>query len=211
MKNRFSPEYYDTIIFDLGEVIVNLDSQAVISRLMSLSENKEVDFKKLIVTSPILQLFETGKISEAEFRKEMKALLNMQIPDNEFDEIWNAMLKSIPRNKLDLMKTLQSSYRVLILSNTNIIHQRKFDEMVGEIAEGRKMSDFVDFAHYSHDLGYRKPNPDIYKEVIDRHDLIPKRTIFLDDRPENIESAKSLGIEAIRVEYPDQIFDILGV
>lgn len=205
---EFSPEHYDTVIFDLGEVIIDLNGQAVVDALFTAS-GRDVDYKELIVSSPLLQQYETGKISESDFRKGIMDLLSVSFSDDEFDEIWNLMLGDIPIERVNLMNDLKSAYQVMILSNTNPIHERRFDEMVAEQTAGKKMSDFVHHAHYSHDLGYRKPDEEIYRQVINQHHLNPTRTLFLDDRLDNISAARSTGIDAVQVEFPDQIFDLL--
>ena len=209
MPNPFNTHHYDTVIFDLGQVIVDLNGKAVIDKLKAISSKADADYKELIVSSPLLQLYETGKITEADFKGGMKDLLEVTISDEEFDNIWNAMLERIPVDRLELMRSLGESYQTMILSNTNRIHERRFDKMVGELMPGVKMKDLVHHAHYSHDLGYRKPDPAIYSVLIERHELIPERTIFLDDMTENVAAARALGIEAIQVAYPDQIFEIL--
>ncbi len=206
----FSPENYDTVIFDLGEVIVDLNGHAVIEGLKAISNKHDVNYKELIVSSPLLQRYETGKIDGEAFREGMLSLLEMELSHAQFDDIWNAMLGDIPLARLELMDGLGKNFQTMILSNTNAIHELKFDVMVGDLVPGRKMKDFVHHAYYSHDIGYRKPDPDIYRFLINKHELDPSRTIFLDDRPENIESARGEGIEAIQVKYPDQIFEILG-
>ncbi|MEQ8337186.1 MAG: HAD-IA family hydrolase, partial [Cyclobacteriaceae bacterium] len=57
-------------------------------------------------------------------------------------------------------------------------------------------------------IGLRKPEASCYNYVIDHSQLKPERTLFLDDNRANITSAQSLGIQAVQVKYPDQIFQI---
>lgn len=203
-----SPENYDTVIFDLGEVIIDLDPQAIEDELYRAS-GKELDYRELVFSSPLMQRYETGKISEGDFRKGMNELLSVSFSDEQFDEIWNLMLGHIPVHRVKLMGQLMAEYQVMILSNTNPIHERKFDELVSAQTAGKKMSDFVHFAHYSHKMGLRKPDEEIYLHVINSHTLTPHRTLFLDDRLDNVEAAKATGIDAVQVKYPDQIFEIL--
>ena len=205
---KFSPENYDTVIFDLGEVIIDLNGQAVEDGLYSAS-GKELDYQELILSSPLMHLYETGKISEGEFRSGIMELLSVSFSDQQFDEIWNLMLGQVPISRVALMGELMSAFQVMILSNTNPIHQRKFDQMVAGQSGGKVMSDFVHHAHYSHDLGLRKPDEEIYMHLISLHTLTPQRTLFLDDRIDNIEAARATGIDAVQVEFPDQIFELL--
>lgn len=205
---EFSPANYDTVIFDLGEVIIDLDPQAVEDRLFSAS-GKIMDYRDLVFSSPLMKEYETGRISDEAFREGVNDLLAVSFSNTEFDEIWNLMLGEIPARRVRLMGQLKSEYQVMILSNTNPIHERKIDDMVSAQISGNKMSDFVHHTHYSHLLGMRKPDVEIYEYVLNSQDLIPERTLFLDDRQDNVEAAGSTGIDAIQVKYPDQIFEIL--
>lgn len=209
MMKSFSTDNYSTVIFDLGEVIIDLNSKAVIEKLQDKGSEKGIDYKELIVSSPFLNLYETGQMSETDFRSAMKTTLGIKMSDHEFDDIWNAMLQDIPAPRLELMQSLGDKFTTMILSNTNGIHERKFDEIVGAKTEGKQMKDMVHHAYYSHDIGHRKPDTEIYRFVLDQHQLKPGRTLFLDDKLENVEAARSVGIHAVKVEYPDQIFEIL--
>lgn len=201
----------DTIIFDLGGVIVDLDPDGVI---MKLSEYVEVspseEMRDLIVNSPILIQYETGKTSEEEFLFEMNQLLGGSMNMQQFVEAWNIMLKDIPTKRLALMRQLSDRYQTMILSNTNGIHELKFDEIVNELTNEEGMHSFVNVAHYSHKIGLRKPEAACYQYVLDEGQLNPERTLFLDDNVKNISSANEMGIQSVRVEYPDQIFEILS-
>lgn len=202
----------DTIIFDLGEVIVDLDPVAVIQRLAKYADvSPTAAMREVIVNSPELIAYETGKIDEEAFLGRMNKLLKSNMTLEEFEGAWNLMLKAIPVKRLDLMKALGKTHRTMILSNTNAMHQRRFDQMIYDVTQEEGMHCFVTHdAHYSHVIGYRKPENDCFNYVIDHNQLNPKKTLFLDDNPHNIEAAKSLGIQAIQIKYPDQIFEILS-
>ena len=67
----------------------------------------------------------------------------------------------------------------------------------------------VHTAHYSHCMGFRKPDLRIYERVLDLHRINPAEVLFFDDRIENIVAAQILGIKGIQVTYSDQILDQL--
>jgi putative hydrolase of the HAD superfamily len=201
----------NTIIFDLGEVIIDLDAPRVIEAFEQRSGNRSSNIKEMLVTSSLLHKFETGKMEEIDFADEVMKLLEMNLTFQEFELIWNYMLKGIPKARLELLDNLRQNHQILILSNTNSIHQRKFDQMIDDLTGKGSMSALVDKAHYSHDLGYRKPEKKIYELLIDEHHLTPQKTMFLDDRADNIEAAGSLGIQAIQIKNPDQLFDVFPI
>ncbi|XOV94732.1 MAG: HAD family hydrolase [Bacteroidota bacterium] len=201
----------DTIIFDLGGVIVDLNPDAVILEFAKYVDVVPSDeMRDFIVGSPALLKYETGKTSEDQFLLEMNGLLKTQMTMSEFEYAWNLMLGDIPIKRLNLMKHLGENFQTMILSNTNGIHERKFDEIVNAHTGEKGMHSFVHVAHYSHNIGLRKPEASCYQYVLDQSNLNPSRTLFLDDNAKNIEGARTMGINAFRVEYPDQIFEILA-
>ena len=198
-----------TIIFDLGQVIIDLDPDAVISRLKGYSDKQADEIVRLITESQVLIEYEVGNMTDDYFCDEVNKLLGTNIPLVIFEQIWNSFLGVIKPEKLQLMEDLKNQFEVLILSNTNAIHQREFDLRVSSIRPGNIMSDMVHTAHYSHCMGFRKPDLRIYERVLDLHRLNPAEVLFFDDRIENIVAAQILGIKGIQVTYSDQILDKL--
>ena len=199
----------ETIIFDLGEVIIDLDSKRVIDQFQKYSDKSAEDIIRLISKSQDLIDYEVGKMTDAEFCQVVNELLSIELSQASFEAIWNSFLGTIKLDKLYLMLALKEKFNVLILSNTNAIHQSAFDRRVGELIPSKTMADMVHKAYYSHELGLRKPDPHIYQKVIDLQNLNPAKTIFFDDRLENITAAQASGIQAIQVTYSDQILDQL--
>lgn len=198
----------DTIIFDLGEVIIDLDARAVITAFEKLAGNQGNSIRDLIVNSPYLFEYETGQLTCSEFISNVNTLLKCEISEEQFRSAWNMMIRGVSTRRLDFLDKLKQTHQVILLSNTNRMHEEFFDELVIKTG-GRPMKDYAHVAYYSHNIGFRKPNQDIYEFVVKEQSLIPERTLFLDDRPENIEAALSVGLQAIQVKYPDQIFEIL--
>ena len=199
----------ETIIFDLGGVIIDLDLKSVTDQFQRYSDKTAKDIICLISQSQDLIDYEIGKMSDSDFCQAVNKLLQTKLSQASFETIWNSFLGNIKQDKLNLMLALKDRFNLLILSNTNAIHQRSFDQRVGELIPSRIMSDMVHSAYYSHALGLRKPDPNIYGRVIDLQNLNPTRTLFFDDRHENINMAQHFGIRAIKIEYSDQILDLL--
>lgn len=198
-----------TIIFDLGEVIVDLNPQAVIDEFNRLTEGRGKDLKELMVGSPYLFQYETGQISDEDFIKAINGLFQSEISYSDFYHAWNLMIKDISVKRVQLMKKLMKTHQVLVLSNTNKMHEECFEQMMMEKV-GVTMRNMIHHAFYSHDIALRKPNHDIYQYVIQDRSLDPSKTLFLDDKLENITAAQEVGMKAIQVKYPDQIFEILA-
>ncbi|MFG4003597.1 HAD family hydrolase [Flavobacterium aquidurense] len=176
----------DTIIFDFGDIFINLDKQATISELQQLGMtewNAELDRLNL--------LFETGDISYDDFL----AGFQKELPNASTEEIlkaWNAVLADFPLYRLEFLQMLSQKYRLFLLSNTDSIHIATFENKSG-------ISFYSDFyqcfekVYFSFEIGMRKPNPEVFQYLINKHELSPKRTLFVDDKKENTDSAAALG------------------
>jgi putative hydrolase of the HAD superfamily len=192
----------------LGQVIIDLDPNAVIEAFSVHTNGRGQDLRDLISGSDLLIDYETGKMEDSEFVQIVNSLLNTSISEQHFASSWNLMIGQIPMERLNFMERLMKTHKVLILSNTNHFHEIHFDAMLQK-QTGRIMSDYVHTAYYSHDIGFRKPDTAIYSHVIEKEELVPGRSLFLDDRPENIASARKVGLLAEQVRFPDQIFEII--
>ncbi|MBS1533868.1 MAG: HAD family phosphatase [Bacteroidetes bacterium] len=177
----------NTIIFDFGDIFINLEKEKAVE-----------EFKKLGLDGPNDELllmndqFEKGKISEVDFIQGFQKF----IPQADLLEIrkaWNSVIGDFPLYRLEFLQMLSRKYRLFLLTNTDSIHINRFEHMVG-------MSFFSDFyqcfekVYYSYEMGMRKPDPAIFSYILNKHDLSPKRTLFVDDKKENTDAAASLGI-----------------
>lgn len=178
----------NTIIFDFGDIFINLEKQASID-----------EFKKLGLDGPnaelleLNDLFEKGKITELQFIEGFQKF----IPNADVHDIrkaWNAVIGEFPLYRLEFLQMLSHKYRLFLLTNTDSIHISRFEHKVG-------VSFFSDFyqcfekVYYSFEMGMRKPSEDTFNYILKKHDLSPKRTLFIDDKKENTDAAEALGIQ----------------
>jgi putative hydrolase of the HAD superfamily len=195
------------LIFDLGGVILDL---SVDSTLQSFSELAKIDHttvKKLFISSKGFESYEKGEISDAEFRDFVRKLYNIDASDEKLDACWNAMLLDIPLEKLKLLETLKTKYNVYLLSNTNNIHVHYINTILLPRIEKTSLDDFFHRSFYSHQMKKRKPDLEIFQEVLDEGNFKPEETLFLDDNSDNVQGAGKLGIKTVHVVNPDMILD----
>lgn len=178
----------NTIIFDFGDIFVNLEKETAVN-----------EFKKLGLDGPnedlvaMNDLFERGKITELQFIEGFQKY----IPEADILDIrkaWNSVIGEFPLYRLEFLQMLSTKYRLFLLTNTDAIHISRFEHMAG-------ISFFSDFyqcfekVYYSFEMGMRKPEPEIFNYILKKHDLSPKRTLFVDDKKENTDAAAALGIQ----------------
>ncbi len=202
----------DAIIFDFGNVLIDLNYPEVIRRFTEVAKKNKERVEELVVTAPVLQEFEMGMIGSDEFRTKINSLLGTNMGELQFEDIWNSMLKSITKERMDKVIKIGERFDTFILSNTNKIHEIAYDEMIMMENGKDTLRDFVKKVYYSHEMGMRKPNLDCYKFVIDDIGCDPSGMLFLDDRLDNIEMARKAGMRAIQIFDPDkqlnEIFDL---
>ena len=202
----------DAIIFDFGNVLIDLDYPKVIRKFSEISNKKVSEIERMVVNAPFLQRFEMGLIGPERFRAELNNYLGIKLSESQFDPIWNSMLKHIPKSRLDKVRAIGETYDTYILSNTNIIHELAFEEMVMEETGEMSIRDFVKEAFFSHEIGLRKPDAACYNHVVDELSNYPSRMLFLDDRLDNVEAAKKAGMKAVQIFNPDkQLNEIFGL
>jgi putative hydrolase of the HAD superfamily len=136
--------------------------------------------------------FEKGQISRETF------LLGIQkhIPNASIEEIlaaWNAVLLDFPLYRLEFLQLLSQKYRLFLLSNTDSIHINHFEQREGASFYGDFYQCF-EKVYFSYEMGMRKPDAEIYTTLIRQHELLPKHTLFVDDKKDNTDAAKALGL-----------------
>ena len=155
--------------------------------------------------------YEKGEITDQQFRSAVKDIFDSQVSDDEIDKCWNAMLVDLPVSKLDLLRGLKKNYTVSLISNTNGIHIDYVNTRMLPANTGfAVLDDYFHFAYYSHVVRKRKPEPEIFIQVLEENNFQPSQTIFLDDNSENIKAAASLGLQTKLVDYPNQVFEFFN-
>jgi len=196
------------LIFDLGGVILDLSVDTSLSSFANLSGIEKSTVKRLFASSPEFELYEKGGISNEEFRAFVKKLYSIDAPDETLDACWNAMLLGFPKKKLELLETLKVKYNVYLLSNTNDIHLQHINNiLLPQVNHHTSLDDFFHRAYYSHRMKKRKPDAEIFEQVLSEGNFVPSETLFLDDNQSNVEGAAKLGIKTVHVVSPDMIFD----
>jgi len=188
---------YNTIIFDFGGVIINIDYELTRKAFKTLDiNNREVNFSQN-EQSDLFDKFEKGQISPKMFRQGIKKHLNIDISDREIDMAWNKMLLDIPPERIDWILKLKEKYQCVLLSNTNAIHYDAFREEFEANYGYEKFSDLFHKTYFSHEIALRKPDANIYNYVLNDLNLKPSEVLFLDDTEKNINAAQKLGWNCI--------------
>lgn len=188
---------------------MNVNTQTTLEAFAKLSGLNTEEVLSKFINEPAFSLYEKGQISDVQFRELVLNVFNLKIADKDINEAWNAMIFDIPAHRLDWLSSLNENYNVYILSNTNNVH---IDYVHEELKSNHGLSDFstlVKEVYYSHEVAMRKPDEEIFRWVLDKNNLLPEQTIFLDDNAENIIEAKRIGITSLLVNNPEDVPELL--
>jgi glucose-1-phosphatase len=191
-----------TIIFDLGGVILDLSVDKTIEAFANLAGINKEKATTLFHTSPEFNLYEKGGMTDEQFRQFLRSAYTPNSSDQEIDAAWNQMLRGIPVVKLNLLEKLKTQYTVFLLSNTNEIHLRYINANLLPL-NTVGLDQYFHRAYYSHRMLKRKPDAEIFEQVIQENGLVAEQTLFLDDNLMNIKGGESVGIKTVHVTTPD--------
>lgn len=201
--------HFKNLIFDIGDVIVDINYQVTIAEFQKLSL---IDFSEIVSYSRqhhIFDAFEKGQITAQEFRNQLRPFLKPDVKDEDINNAWNSILIHYPPAKIELLKYLKTRYRTFALSNINEIHIQSLNKAAGHLFGVTAFADFFHRAYYSSEMGFRKPEAKIYEMVLKDEHLNPSETFFVDDKEENIQAANALGIRAFQLKERDKLHDLL--
>ncbi len=198
------------IIFDLGGVIMDVDYHKTIDAFKELGIRNVAHLYTQARQVPDFDQLDTGRISSAEFRNRIRSHSSNHLTDKQIDHAWNAMLLDFHRERFELLKELRNHYKTFLLSNTNAIH---LDHFMGKLKQTMGIDDLSDYFiqdYYSHLIGLRKPDPEVFEYILDRHGLVPGETLFIDDSPQHVEGARNAGLQAHQLKPPQNINDFFN-
>lgn len=185
-----------TLIFDIGDVIIDIDYSRPGKAFQPLAKVDFSDAFSFAHQDKIFDKYERGDITSAEFRTGLKKYLKDDVTDEQIDAAWNAIFVDFPAYKFELLLKLKARYHTCALSNINDIHLQYIDRYVSSHFGQEGLSAYFNTAYYSHEMGSRKPEEKIYKILLEKENINPAETFFVDDRKENVEAAAALGIQA---------------
>lgn len=179
------------ILFDLGNVLIDIDYDIAAKRIAYFCGKGPKEIINLLLGFNITSRFEEGKISPEDFFSQVKEILDLKISYASFVPIWNEIffLSAKNRSVYSLANNLRNNYRIAVLSNINMLH---YDY----IKDSFPIFNIFNEVFASCKMGLIKPDPRIYKQVLEALDVKPEEVFYTDDREELIKSAEALKINS---------------
>ena len=199
----------ETIIFDFGGVVLDIDPQITIKEFQKLGFKEVAKTQSKEFIEDIIRKFERGIYTPEVFRKRLRAFLELDVSDQQLDDAWNALLYDIHAERIEILEQLKKNYKMLLLSNSNEIHYDLYVRDLQLRFGYREFDELFHKAYFSFDLHLSKPDPEVFEFIMYKHDLDPSKTLFIDDNEMNIEAASKLGLRTYLLIKPELIRDII--
>ncbi|MEH6760682.1 MAG: HAD-IA family hydrolase [Maribacter arcticus] len=177
------------IIFDFGDIFINLDKQAPLMEMSKFGLTQmtpELD--------AIFKDYEMGLMESDTFINALQSIFN-DASRAQIIAAWNSIILDFPEERLTFIEQLkkENRCRLFLLSNTNDLHIEQVKMSMGLERFKRFQNCFEQF-YLSQEMKMRKPNSNIYEFVLHENNLVANETLFIDDSKENTLSASKLGI-----------------
>jgi putative hydrolase of the HAD superfamily len=199
------------IIFDYGNVIFEIDFKRTQDALLQLGITNSTEFFAHKSHHNLFNDFETAAITPAQFRAGIReAAGNNDLTDEEIDAAWNSLLIGVPPGIHDVLLKVKEKYRTFLLSNNNETHYTYIVDYLKREFNMPDNSGLFEKTYYSQHMFLRKPNVEIFEQVIRENDLNPAETLFIDDSPQHIEGAKLAGLNTLLMtKHPKELEQVL--
>ena len=185
----------EAIIFDLGGVLLNLDYDLTEKAFISLGMTNFGESYSQLQQVQLFDRYETGEISSFHFVNRLLDLLPEGTTANQVVHAWDAMILDFPLKRLQSLEALSKKYRLFLLSNTNDLHIDAVRRALDKAAGHRELERYFEKTYFSSAVGMRKPDSKIFEFICKENNLDPSRTLFIDDSPQHLETAKKLGLQ----------------
>ena len=190
---------YSAIVFDLGQVIVPFDYKYFVEKVNKHKSGIGETFLELYNQNySIHRNYEKGLITEAVFISKMLEYLDDCIDGETFCKYWSDIF-SVDEKVVSLLPELKKRFNLFLISNTNSIHKKYGFEHY----EFLKLFDKL---FLSHEVGFIKPEKEIYQAVEKVSGFPSEEHIFIDDILEYVNVAKNLNWDGIQfLGYDDLV------
>jgi putative hydrolase of the HAD superfamily len=185
-----------TIIFDLGNVIAFFDHRRGLEKLRPFSPLTVEEMYASVYAGEVEDRIERGLVNPATYLGEVHKLWRLRCDPEYLGHVLGDVFWANPET-CELVPRLRERYRILLGSNTNAVHARRFLKQFGDV--------FQHFHHLvlSYEIGFRKPDADFYHACQRYTKAKASECVFIDDLAANIEGARNFGFQAIHYQPND--------
>jgi putative hydrolase of the HAD superfamily len=185
----------EVILYDLGNVILPFNHHQIAEKLARRSQREESKDPEAIFSfvfsreKGAINAYEMGKVSSSEFFLLLKERFHLFLSFEDFVPIWNDIFVE-DHEVSETIFSQKGKWKLGLVSNTNALH---FDYALSKFPIVRVFDRWI----LSHEVGFKKPDVEIFQNAMEWASVEPKKILFIDDTKGHVEVARSLGMETI--------------
>ncbi len=180
----------EVFLFDLGNVLVRFDHMILANKVTAYTGMDAQGLFQTFFDSPLVAAHDEGKISAQEFYKGLQQEAGLSLDFKQFMDFWNGIF-SENQEMVALVRRLLQRYPCFLISNTNRAH---FEFCAKNYPVLQELTGLI----LSYEVGFLKPNPAIYRRVLDLARVPPSRIFYVDDRQDLVDAASRMGFQTHR-------------
>jgi putative hydrolase of the HAD superfamily len=161
----------------------------------------------LLFGGQLEQAFDAGKMTPDQFLKTVIEQGRLNCTPEKVASAWSDIFWP-NREVMSMLPLLKGRYRLLLGSNTNVLHTRQYSQQFADAFKN------LDHLVYSHDIGIRKPAAGFFHHCQRLAGSPPEANVFIDDMEINVEGARACGWHGIVYRGADDLrqeFAALGI
>ncbi len=184
------------VVFDLGGVVFTNGFKRFVKYLM---EEYSLDDKKILelLDGELGTSYRLGKINKEDFWKKIFKELSIEADIDELEQEWISGYILIEETK-QIILDLSKKYKIYYLSDGTPTRAKLLQDKYNFL-------DLFEDGIISHQVGFKKPSPEIYQALLKKVNLLPKEILFIDDKQSNLPPAQDLGIQTLLFITPEDL------
>jgi putative hydrolase of the HAD superfamily len=191
-----APSDIRVLLFDVGGVLVQLSGVEAMLEWLDNGISEDEFWRRWLQSVPVRQ-FETGQIDADEFAIGVTSEFGLAVEPRQFLEAFIRWPTGLYPGTLEMLARIPSSYQRAVLSNSNALHWPR-------VQTEMKLGAAFDNNFVSHLTGRIKPDAAAFEHVMESLGCSPASVLFLDDNLLNVDAAKRVGMQAVRVRGIDE-------
>jgi len=199
----------ETILYDLGNVILPFNNYQIAEKLSRAAQRKEFqDPQKLFsylfdLQKGVINRFDAGKVSPREFFQSIKETIGLSLSFDEFVPIWSDIFVE-DQEVSKIILSQKGRWKLGLLSNTDPLH---FNYILSKFSIVKAFDKWI----LSYEVGFKKPAVEIFQRAIEWASVEPQKILFIDDVKTHIDVAVFLGMHGIHFLSAEQLKEELSL
>lgn len=203
------------IIFDMGGVLITIDHAEAVRRFTEIGVHEAARLLDPYTQGGPFGQLEQGDITTGEFVLEMSRLAGRTLSHDDCAYGWLGYAKDAPLQGFRLLEQLRcEGYHLILLSNMNpfinawledvytlpefFSHETPDGLWRDRFPLGRPLSSFFEACYRSFEIRMMKPDPRVFRLIVEREGILPEETLLVDDGPRNCSAAAAQGLQTFQ-------------